>query len=66
LAKLKKRVVVKVPDTNKTQVVVIKTKEHHKKIGVLIYKLENTSAIYVEDEPIIYEYNDYIQVIGTL
>ena len=50
----------------KTQVVVIKTKEHHKKIGVLIYKLENTSAIYVEDEPIIYEYNDYIQVIGTL
>ena len=49
-----------------TKVVVIKTKEHYKKIGILIYKLEYTSAIYVEDEPIIYEYNDYIQVIGTL
>ena len=50
----------------KTPVVVIKTKEHHKKIGVLIYKLEKTSGIYVEDEPIIYEYNNYIEVIGTL
>lgn len=52
--------------TLKTPIVVIKTKEHYKKIGVLIYKLENTSAIYVEDEPIIYEYNDYIEQIGTL
>ena len=52
--------------TEKERVVVIHDKKHYKKIGIEIYRLEYISAIFVEDELIIYVYNDYIEVIGTL